>query len=310
MIARAQPVPTRPPHRVARVSRTARRHAPASPSSPTPSTCTSSCWTSSGASGRVPLPCARHRRRRSSGTSVRGPSAAALRADSARAHRPAADGPPDGRVLHRFDALDAPEFQLVRDLGRAASCSRSAGRRRPPWYRRTARPRTPARRRRQRDGRRTKRWTRCWRWRCGRSCPDAPKCSSRGPSSATWTHALLRAVRRRAGSRHARRAGRSPSGVRPLPAAVALRRRSPARSAATRSRARSRRSDERRPVSRLRLRRVPALPEGVRRAPRVAAGVMPTFDGVAMLPLDAAAMQRGYRRRRSRTNKRRSEAAS
>ena len=50
---------------------------------------------------------------------------------------------------------------------------------------------------------------------------------------------------------------------------------------------------QRRPVSRLRLRRLPPLPEGVRRAPRVAPADAHTRR-VAMLPLDAAAMQRGY----------------
>ena len=50
----------------------------------------------------------------------------------------------------------------------------------------------------------------------------------------------------------------------------------------------------RRPVPALRLRRLPALPQGVRR-PQGSRPVMPAVDSVATLPLDAAAMQKGYR---------------
>ena len=50
-----------------------------------------------------------------------------------------------------------------------------------------------------------------------------------------------------------------------------------------------------RPVSRLCLRRLPALSEGLRRPPRQPTGDA-VVDSVATLPLDAAAMQRGYMR--------------
>ena len=52
--------------------------------------------------------------------------------------------------------------------------------------------------------------------------------------------------------------------------------------------------DARRPLPRVRVRRLPPLPEGVRRAPRHARPVMVAVDTIATLPLDAAAMQRGY----------------
>ena len=236
----------------------------------------------------------RHRRPDLRASRARGASAAPLRADPARGHRPPADGPPDGR--------------------RAAPLRRA-------WTRTTMRGRTALGREPGAD------WPTAG---CRGTARTADRHASRaGPSArlpedeaidqvlALAMRPFLVALRRgAAAAAGARRvdaratarsaaasrisrcivsAGRPPPGVRPLPCCSGgsshdlpvlpqQRPRPRITSFAT----------TRRPVPRLRLRRVPALSEGVRRARARRGRCMPIFDGVATLPLDAAAMQRGY----------------
>jgi hypothetical protein len=109
-------------------------------------------------------------------------------------------------VLHRFDALDASEFQLAHALGRGNQLLEVAGR----WYRRAAERAAaatgaavvgvPAGADNEPEIVGT-----CWRWPCAPSCSDAPRCCS---GVRNWQHGRTPTARSAAASRIWRRSTR------------------------------------------------------------------------------------------------------
>ena len=264
-------------------------------SSPMPSTCTSSCSSSAARPGPGAAALARDQRRHAQAACGGSAPAAAFRRHSAGAHRPAAARPPDRRHPAPLSARSrTPTISVVQALGRDMKLLTVVG----DWYRSVAghARRVPsaaaARAHRRRHERR--RWsTRCSRWRCVRSCRAAPRCCSSATELAGWTHPHCALCGGEPDFARHHAGGRASPDLRALHPALEVRAADLPVLPQQRPRAHHVIRDAGRAVSRLRVRRVQAVSEGVRRP---AGGTAGHADGrqVATLPLDAAAMQRGY----------------
>ena len=175
-------------------------------------------------------------------------------------------------VLRRFGALEADDHREVQALGRDMKLLTVVGSMVPQRLgtarrrRRASRRRRPPERSRQRAW-----WARCSRRRCGRFCHDAPRFCSSIRRWPLWTHSHCALVRRRAGLRRDHAGGRASSHLRPVHAALEVRAAHLPVLPEQRPHADHVVCDAGRAVPRLRVRRLSALSEGVRRPPRHAA---------------------------------------
>ena len=191
-------------------------------------------------------------------------------------------------ILHRYEVID-----FERSTSRSSSWH-TMETRSPPWSRRgIRRPRARRIRRQRRRSRRFRISTTYWRWPFGRSCRDRQKPSSRAWTFRAGSSATVRSVGGNLTSRRSRRAATGAS------SADAVRRNGPSAPTRARSAPTTTASQITSFATRDGQYRVYAC-DACRRylkaydSRNASRPVLVGVDTIATLPLDAAAMQRGY----------------